>query len=1238
MRLKRLQVRGFKSFADRTDFEFPSDLTGIVGPNGCGKSNVVDALKWVLGDQRAKSLRGSEMTDVIFKGAEGREALPWAEVSVVLEDENGGLGGRSEVAIGRRLTRDKESQYKINDQVVRLKDVRDLLMDTGLGVGAYSVMEQGRIDAVLSANPESRRGIFEEAAGISRFKLQKRESLRKLERTEVNLDRAKDLLEERSRRIRSLKIQAGRARRYKEIRTQLCDLRAAVAVLDARELRAEHKALLDKAAAVELELQKIETLHREQGESLTAAETLIQTGESELELAQEEFRQARSRRDASQSRRDSQKLRAEELRQDGEEAAKRTDHLLKQQEERRALLDTARQRMAELEAELIQLHKELEARRAVTKAAQTSVQELQEEREGLRDAVLEWIHARTRCRNLVHDQEAQLRSLQARAERLLRQDGEIESKEAAGRTDRERLQASLQALSAAIESLQSEERAAVAGLEAIDAQAADLARRESSLREDLAAVASRREMLRGLESQLEGLDQGPKFLLENKPAGLRGRLLDLLAIDLHHGRALEAALGPFLQALVVDTREHAEAMLAQLHAAKAGRALLLVEEEFASQRSAASPLGLPEGAVFLLPRVECSDQARALLSWLLRGVCLVDDLSQATANRPDLCFVTLEGDLLCGPRFEGGEGGSEAGLLLRRSLITQLEGEEQELRLALDSLRSEMRSTADKAHMAREQARNIAETLQEERQNEHRRLAEVEQLQTLDAHLAQQREALAQELAEVSQQRYQALASLGTHLFNEVLLRRLESREAAVEQDVAQRLESARNEAEKARQQEQELRIRQASCSTDRGAQVHKIESHEQMLRDFERASNELGERQQKALQGAEAAQAESARCAQELLDLESELLGLEAARNQVSEKLSSQREEKNRIQTAVRTSEAERSTLQQSLNELRLRHADNEHRFERLEDRLLEDSGLELRRCLGELEGLGLFRADLQGPPAADLVLNLQGPPQPPEMLAPALGLQRLWEEEDFQPEDARKEIEVLKSQADRLGSVNLGAVEELEAEEEDFLGTERDVADLTEARRSLMEALRQMEVESRALFEKTFEQARGYFKEIFRKLFQGGRADMYLHDDEDALESGIEIVAKPPGKELQSIALLSGGERSLTALAILFAVFKVKPSPFCILDEVDAALDDTNVERFLRVLQDFVGPSQFCVVTHHKRTMAECKTLYGVTMQRRGVSTRIAVSLDEVDEIGDKERAKATDQRIAGEESIGF
>jgi chromosome segregation ATPase len=327
---------------------------------------------------------------------------------------------------------------------------------------------------------------------------------------------------------------------------------------------------------------------------------------------------------------------------------------------------------------------------------------------------------------------------------------------------------------------------------------------------------------------------------------------------------------------------------------------------------------------------------------------------------------------------------------------------------------------------------------------------------------------------------------------------------------------------------------------------------------------------------------------------------------------------------------------------------ADVEHRFERLEERLREDTGIELRRCLGEVQGIGRIDPSLlYGPVApADAVTFLQGPPLPPEVVEQWFGLRRLWLEDDFDAKQARKEVQVLQSQKDRLGAVNVDAVQELDEEEGNFSQLEQEVQDLKESRKTLMETLKRLETESKTLFEETFHEARKNFQEIFRKLFQGGKADMFLSNmEDDMLEAGIEIVAQPPGKQLQSINLLSGGERSMTAVAILFALFKVRPSPFCILDEVDAALDETNVERFLRVLRDFTGETQFCVVTHHKRTMAECQVLYGITMQRRGVSSRIAVALSEVDTIQDggvpgaaAVADPAKKRRIAGEEQVGF
>jgi chromosome segregation ATPase len=386
---------------------------------------------------------------------------------------------------------------------------------------------------------------------------------------------------------------------------------------------------------------------------------------------------------------------------------------------------------------------------------------------------------------------------------------------------------------------------------------------------------------------------------------------------------------------------------------------------------------------------------------------------------------------------------------------------------------------------------------------------------------------------------------------------------------------------------------------------------------------------------------------------LDDRLVELEGGKADAQAAVDAARAARSQVQADVQQWEQRRSAASEALTQTRLVRADVEHRFLRLEDRLREDTGIELRRCLGEIEGIGLEdQAPYHGPIAPiDLVEQLQGPFVPPEHAAAWYGLQRLWEHPTFDLEAARKEVQVLTSQKERLGAVNVDAVKELDAEEGQFGTLEIEVKDLKEARRSLLETLKKLEAESKTLFETTFHEARKNFQDIFRKLFQGGKADMFLSNtEEDLLEAGIEIVAQPPGKQLQSINLLSGGERSLTAVAILFALFKVRPSPFCILDEVDAALDETNVERFLRVLRDFTAQTQFCIVTHHKRTMADCQVLYGITMQRRGVSSRIAVSLHEVDSFqegattgagagaGTGKPDPAVKQRIAGEEAIGF
>ena len=1289
MRLKRLVARGFKSFADKTEFEFDSRLTGIIGPNGCGKSNVVDAIKWVLGDQRAKSLRGSAMTDVIFKGAEGREAMGMAEVTITFEDPEGRFDGATEIDISRRLTVDKESSYLVNGSEVRLKDVRDVLLDTGLGTGGYSVMEQGRIDAVLSANPEARRAIFEEAAGVARFKLQKKESLRKLERTDQNLARVTDLLEERGRRIRSLRIQAGKARRYKELQATLCDLRAALAVIDGEKLREQWLAQAERLKELEEQLHAAEAGREQKGAELDEREEAISAATAALERIQEELRRCQSELMQHKERAQSHARRAADRLAELERGRERSAGLTEQRDERALVLATARDDLAAKEDDLIELSKTLEEQRAATQAAATAHKELLRERESVRERQLELLHQRTRARNSASDATAKVAAAKNRESRLADRRLVLseESARLAGELNRWRTE--LVDLGTRERLLEEREDVAIGNLEGADVAAAELAEQESKLRYKLTECEGRRQALMAMEAHMEGFDHGPRYVLEQQPEGLRGRLLDLIEIDSQHGPALEAALGPFVQALVVDTRENAAAIVRDLSDQQLGRVLLLVEEAFGDEPPCASGSSLlkpPMGAEYLTDLVrhvldegaldqnsalgnlgaaieaanagdsaeaqartnEGGAASRKLLAWLLRGV-VVADFDIADSARADLCFVTPDGTVVCGPRMEGGAAAEgHQGLVVRRSQIVELGEKAEVLKVELDGLQQGKEAATGRVDSLKRELKAVGDALNKVRREAQACHAQESRLVARNQDIVSESEEIEQEAMELGHTRATALAILGTSLMNQHLLIRLEKASGVAEQTFGDRIAESEDAHRAAQDKEQNVRIQQVQTGEVREGLVRSIKMHEEALRDFERAIQEIVDRQQQA----EDDRAEALAAQESLMELAAELEDQVAettiTKESADEEVQSARTAREQVLEEVQQWEQRYAVANEGMGQARLAVVDVEHRFERLEERLREDSGVELRRCLGEVVGIGLVDPNMfQGPVAPiGVVEHLQGPPLSPDFVAQWYGLKRLWLEDEFDATASRKDVQVLQSQKDRLGAVNLDAVEELDEEEGNFTHLEQEVADIKEARKTLMETLRRLETESKTLFEDTFHEARKNFQDIFRKLFQGGKADMFLSNtDEDMLEAGIEIVAQPPGKQLQSINLLSGGERTMTAVAILFALFKVRPSPFCILDEVDAALDETNVERFLRVLRDFITDTQFCIVTHHKRTMAECQVLYGITMQRRGVSSRIAVALHEVDTIQDggvpgssSGKDPANKQRIAGEEQVGF
>ncbi|MGB3970139.1 MAG: hypothetical protein WBO45_25610, partial [Planctomycetota bacterium] len=793
-------------------------------------------------------------------------------------------------------------------------------------------------------------------------------------------------------------------------------------------------------------------------------------------------------------------------------------------------------------------------------------------------------------------------------------------------------------------------------LEGADAAAGELAAQESTLRFQWNETDGRRQALVGMETHMEGFDQGPRHVLQSRPVGLRGRLLDLIEVDSVHGAALESALGPFVQALVVDTREHAAAIVRELAERRLGRVLLLVEEAFGEAPPCAHGSALlapPAGAEHLTDlirhvagRPEDEAASRRLLGWLLRGV-VVADFDLADSARADLCFVTTDGTLVCGPRMEGGAAAEgHGGLVVRRSQIQELGVAAAGLQAQIDGLQSGKEQATGRVDALKRELRGLGEALAAVVRTQQAAEAQEARLCARADDVGRELAEIGQEGEELSAARCGALGRLGQSLFDQFLLQRREAAAQRDEQALGEQIAAAEAAAQHEQRTEQELRIQQVQAGEVREGLVRSIRMHEEALRDFERALQELADRHQAAEQDRAEALAEQARLAAAAAALEAELGRLDAGKLESQAAVDAARAARAAVQADVQQWEQARNAVGESLTQVRLQRGDLDHQFARLEERLREDTGVELRRCLREIDGIGLEDQSAYHGPIAPITLveQLQGPPLPPEFVAAHHALRALWLDPAFDLDGTRKEVAVLQGQKERLGAVNLDAVRELAAEEGQFGNLEQEVGDLKEARSSLMAALKKLEAESKLLFEQTFHAARQNFQELFRKLFQGGKADMFLaNTEEDLLEAGIEIVAQPPGKQLQSINLLSGGERSLTAVAILFALFKVRPSPFCILDEVDAALDETNVERFLRVLRDFTAQTQFCIVTHHKRTMAECQVLYGITMQRRGVSSRIAVSLQEVDSFQEGEATagkpdRAMAKRIAGEEAVGF
>jgi chromosome segregation protein len=1210
MYLKNLTVLGFKSFAEKTSLNFQPGVTGIVGPNGCGKSNVSDSIRWVLGEQSAKALRGGEMADVIFNGTDSRKPLSMAEVSLTI----GGVDGEhltaagveiayNEVTLTRRVFRDGSSEYFLNKTPCRLRDIQQLFMGTGVGRSSYSIMAQGNITQILSSKPEDRRLVFEEAAGITKFKAQKKESLRKLEATEQNLLRVADLIREVKRQIGSLQRQAGKARRYKQLMLELQHLDTQLARHHFDVLQTDIRA---RAAQLEESRAQIETI----SETVLRAENEIgvlreHLSEQEQQIAhwQQQGLELKGQMDRHESRIQFNQDRQRDL--DAQNTRATTD--IAQAEERalaaRQELEGVAARLETAEAAVREHRQTLESKR---QALQTVENGLRADQDALRQAqarAFEAAQQLSRARNEITALDLQKEGNAVRLEKLSAEKIQLEEERVGldGRlqqfsaTVREEI-LNAQTHRGTVEERQRRLREIQQQLEAITQQLDEALRRQAETR-------SRLNVLEQLQAGHEGFDAGALSALKTADCVL-GSLADKIRVPDSYVVAIETALGRHLQLVLTEQPETARRIVEDLRANKSGRASIAALHLAAQPGSPASNgnghFSLPN-TVDALSVIEAEPSVQPLLRRLLDKTLISPDLASATASWREsngACdFVTPAGELLnrhgiFTGGYLNGNGSSQAAssILGRKNQIAELQAAAAALQTGVHDI------SRQKGALAGEQTQlqaGLQEAQTELRAQEvaiATRQGEFKALENSARLLTQKIETVVYEINSLKGQEAEGAEK------RRVLAERAASLEAAEQQEqgaVAQltaSLENWRQQRDAANASLTETKVALATEEQLSHSFANQKAPLEQRIAELTHLAAQRRTEIQSFLD--RKCQAES-----EIAESRQKIAALSHQRDQVNAQAAEMLAQKQAIEEEIQTADASLREQRRTLGDLQQQRGANEIELaqknmsvQNLRERIREKYQLNLDDIRSECITITL--AD-EGPAKVQTLT--------PEEMA-ANGAATDWEA-------VAAQVTQLQARIDEMGPVNLVAIAEYEETEQrhQFLTKQND--DLVQAKTQLLEVINRINTQTRQMFLETFEKVRDNFRLLFVEIFNGGKADLILSEETDVLESGIDIVARPPGKQLQSISLLSGGEQTMTAVALLFSIYQVKPCPFCVLDELDAALDESNINRFTRLLQRFLVHSQFIIITHNKRTISMADVLYGVTMQEHGVSKIVSV-----------------------------
>lgn len=1174
MYFKKIEMHGFKSFAEPVVIEFNEGITCIVGPNGSGKSNISDAIRWVLGEQSPKMLRGGKMEEVIFSGTSSRKSRGMAEVTLVIDNEDGSLPiDYKEVAITRRMFRSGESEYHINGNQCRLRDIRELIMDTGIGVDGYSIIGQGKISDIISNKTESRREIFEEAAGIVLYRTKKDESEKKLANTSDNMERIQDIIGEIEGRIDGLREDSIKAQEYIGLRDRNKELEINITLKNIESLELKDEFIKDDLMELALTIETAEEEKSEIDKKLAELNGRNETLETIAIESREKLMSAIEELNLAVNKEEVDKERLSSI----EENTERLTNELKLLEEKKTSEDSHKteykEKASELDRKLVQVNGALREKIEIYNEMADTMASLMEKADSYKNDVFE-------LSGQINSAKAEISSLQRLQETLGKRQASLIEEKASGEDNNketlDRLNTIRHEKKDIIESLEEiTERIVAKRQDFISKQQEErkLSKQAEELRIAIGRLTARKKTIEEMESNYEGYNFAVKHVMKSGLRGIHGVVADLIKVPAGYETAMETALGAALQNIVCEDDESAKIAINSLKQNKAGRMTFLPVTSVKGRVSREEHLKNEPGFIGFGPDcIDYENKYENIINYLLGRVLLVDNMDNAvklSKKAAGYRFVTLEGEVInAGGAITGGKYKNKtANILDRKAEINALEAEV----LQKEKQHSEAEVFLQKLRDDITQLTGMIQGLEEEKRKEEHELISIENdikiAENILKEIKSGGDKLARELENIKAEKEKSQEMI-RHLEIDITgkTQRISDAEKSSE-DTMEEYNEKKAEFEKINEDITQARIDVNSCDKEK---AHAEAMLQRITASIAEISNDMAE---KRLQLEELIK-EKHGLTEGYGDIGSLIKQKETEKQELEEYLKDVTEEKAEINASVLKLNSEKEAMTSKLDnarnqkyELEIRKAKTETQLDTYKDKLWEDFEISYIQAME-------------------------------------------FKSEEFNMPAAVKENRQIKSRIKELGEVNVGAIEEYKTVKEryEFLTSQR--ADIQEAMDALTKIISDMDNTIKIRFKESFDRIVVNFEEKFKELFGGGHAELRLSDENDPLQASIDIVAQPPGKKLQNINLLSGGEKTLTAIALMFAVLKAKPTPFCILDEVEAPLDDANIDRFMNSLRKFSG-IQFTLVTHQKATMEQADVLYGVTMPEKGVSKVLSLDL---------------------------